>query len=82
MQDTVYQVAVITVANVLQDTLALAVNVSKLISLSFLGPFKCCILQWGWECQILKKITNLYGSTLLVLRGVGWMSNFHEKSVS
>ena len=28
-----------------------------------------------------KSVTKMYGSTLLVLRGGGWGSNFQEKSV-
>ena len=29
-----------------------------------------------------KSVTKMYGSTLLALRGGGWVSNFQEKSVA
>ena len=38
-----------------------------------LGPFKCYVMQWGWEGVKFprKKQTKVYGSMLLPLRGGG-----------
>ena len=45
-----------------------------------------CVLvtQRGWGCKILrgKRVTEVYGSTLLALRGGGWVSNVQENSVT
>ena len=51
----------------------------------YVGPFKCYVTQRG-GCEGVsafteKRITKVYGSTLLALRGGGWVSNIHEKSV-
>ena len=43
------------------------------------GPFKCYVMQWGgggglrWVKFPEKSVTNVYGSTLLALRGGGWV---------
>ena len=37
----------------------------------------------GWVSELPEKaFTKMYGSTLLALRGVGWVSNFQKKSVT
>ena len=48
------------------------------------GPFKCYVLQWGYGVLYFpeKNVMRVYGSTLLALRGGGWVSNFKEKSVT
>ena len=48
---------------------------------------KCYVMQWGgggWGVSNFpeKNVTKLCGSTLLALRGDGWVSNFLEKSVT
>ena len=36
------------------------------------GPFKCYVTQWGGGVSFPEKsVTNVYGATLLALRGVG-----------
>ena len=34
-------------------------------------PFKCYVMQWPVSDFLEKSITNVYGSTLLALRGGG-----------
>ena len=50
------------------------------------GPFKCYVTQLGvggWLSAFLEKsVTEVYGSTLLALRGGGSGSDSQEKSVS
>ena len=48
------------------------------------GPFKCYVTQLGVggvSAFTKKSVTKMYGSMSLALRGGGWGSNFHEKSV-
>ena len=51
-----------------------------------LGPFKCYVAQWGVTEGVSnfpeKGITEVYGSTLFVLRGGVWVSNILGKSVT
>ena len=48
------------------------------------GPFNCYVMQRGWGGFDFpeKSVTKVYGSTVLALRGGGWVSNFQENSIT
>ena len=52
----------------------------KLEAVIIKGPFKCYVRR-GWRVSDFpeKSVMKMYGSTLLVLRGGGWVSNFQKK---
>ena len=43
------------------------------------GPFKCYVMQWGVSDFPEKTVTRMYGSTLFVLRGGGWIRISRKK---